>query len=179
MKELGSFLEVIWRTDIKKKKNSATNKRNGWTLAKKWYNTITKIPKMWIQNSLTISITFFSGGFWNRGEVGGWNSQSTAVQSQKPLLWCFAVLPSGWAVVGTFLGEARLSATANLIFRRLEVTESVFLVSERIVFMNIEKKKSVWSVSMTKKVGKMGGLLKIFKGVMVFLFCYTCPIFSE
>ena len=54
------------------------------------------------------------------------------------------------AVVETFLDEARLSATANVIFRRLEVIEGVFLVFERIVFMNIEKKKSVWSISMTK-----------------------------
>ena len=38
------------------------------------------------------------------------------------------------AVVGTFLGGARLPATADVIFRRLEVIESVFLVFERAVF---------------------------------------------
>ena len=44
------------------------------------------------------------------------------------------------AVVGTFLGGARLPAIADVIFHRwLEVLESVVLVFERVVFLNIEK----------------------------------------
>ena len=43
-------------------------------------------------------------------------------------------------VVGTFLGGARLPATTDVIFHRwLEVLESVVLVFERVVFLNIEK----------------------------------------
>ena len=66
----------------------------------------------------------------------------------------------------------------DVIFRQLEVIESVvFLVFERVVFLNVEKKKSIWSVSMTKS-GKNGQVIENFKGIMVFLFCYTCPIFN-
>ena len=53
-------------------------------------------------------------------------------------------------VVGTFIGRVRLLATAYVIFRWLEVIESVFLVFERVVFLNNEKKKSVWLVLVTK-----------------------------
>ena len=56
------------------------------------------------------------------------------------------------AVVETFLGGATLPTTADVIFCQLEVIESVvFLVFERVVFLNVEKKKSIWSVSVTKK----------------------------
>ena len=44
------------------------------------------------------------------------------------------------AVVGTFLGGARLPTIADVIFHQwLEVLESVVLVFERVVFLNIEK----------------------------------------
>ena len=40
----------------------------------------------------------------------------------------------------------------DVIFHLLEVIESVvFLVFEKVVFLNVEKKKSIWSVSVTKK----------------------------
>ena len=46
------------------------------------------------------------------------------------------------AVVGTFLGGARLPAAADVIFHQwLEVLESLVLVFERVVFLNIEKKE--------------------------------------
>ena len=46
--------------------------------------------------------------------------------------WCCC---QAGAVVGTFLGGARLPATADVIFRHwLEVIGSIFLVFERAVF---------------------------------------------
>ena len=46
----------------------------------------------------------------------------------------------------------------DVIFCRLEVIESVvFLVFERVVFLYIEKKKSIWSVLVTKKWEKWAG----------------------
>ena len=59
----------------------------------------------------------------------------------------------------------------DVIFRQLEVIESVvFLVFEKVVFLNVEKKKSIWSVSVTNKVGKMGWLLKILRVLWYFYF---------
>ena len=70
-----------------------------------------------------------------------------------------------------------MSATANVIFcQRLEVIESVVLVFERVVFLNIEKKEK-HLVFQGQKSGKM--VIENFKGIMVFLFCYICPIFSD
>ena len=67
------------------------------------------------------------------------------------------------AVIRTFLGGARLPATIDVIFcRRLEVIGSLFLVFEKVVFLNIGKKKNVWCFN-GKKVGKMGGLLKTLR----------------
>ena len=61
------------------------------------------------------------------------------------------------AVVRTFLDGARLPATANVIFhRRLEVIGSVFLVFERVVFLNIGKRK-LFSVLVAKKWKKWVG----------------------
>ena len=61
------------------------------------------------------------------------------------------------AVVRTFLDGARLPATANVIFhRQLEVIGSVFLVFERVVFLNIGKRK-LFSVSVAKKWEKWVG----------------------
>ena len=52
---------------------------------------------------------------------------------------------------------ARLPATADVIFRRqLEVIGSVFLVFERVVFLNIGKRK-LFSVSVAKKWEKWAG----------------------
>jgi len=74
-------------------------------------------------------------------------------------------------VVGTFLGGARLLATADVIFcRRLEVIVSVFLVFERAVFLNIGKKKKCLVFQWQKK-WKNGQAIENLKGIMVFLFC--------
>ena len=68
--------------------------------------------------------------------------------------WCCC---QAGAVVRTFLDGARLPATANVIFhRRLEVIGSVFLVFERVVFLNIGKRK-LFSVSVAKKWEKWAG----------------------
>ena len=68
--------------------------------------------------------------------------------------WCCC---QAGAVVRTFLDGARLPATANVIFhRQLEVIGSVFLVFERVVFLNIGKRK-LFSVSVAKKWEKWAG----------------------
>ena len=61
-----------------------------------------------------------------------------------------------------------MSATANVIFcQQLEVIESVVLVFERVVFLNIEKKRKTFGVSGTKS-GKW--LLKILRVLWYFYF---------
>ena len=68
--------------------------------------------------------------------------------------WCCC---QAGAIVRTFLDGARLPATANVIFhRQLEVIGSVFLVFERVVFLNIGKRK-LFSVSVAKKWEKWVG----------------------
>ena len=61
-------------------------------------------------------------------------------------------------------------ATANVIFcQRLEVIESVVLVFERVVFLNIEKTKK-HLVFQGQKSGKNGELLKILRVLWYFYF---------
>ena len=65
------------------------------------------------------------------------------------------------AVVRTFMDGARLPVTAGVIFcRRLEVIGSVFLVFERVVFLNIGKRK-LFSVLVAKKWEKWAGYSKL------------------
>ena len=129
---------------------------------------------MWLQNILTISnhkfFFFFLGGFWNRCEVGGGNSWFTAVQSPKTLLWCFAVLLSGWAVVGTFLGGARLSikGKCDLLSGARSDKECISYFWESYV-SKYWQKKNVWCFN-GKKVGKMGWLLKTLRVLWYFYF---------
>ena len=73
------------------------------------------------------------------------------------------VLPSGWSSYWNFFWVERLLAAAGVIFRWLEVRESVFLFFRESVFLNIEKKKKGVVSFSEEKVGKMGGLLKILR----------------
>ena len=99
------------------------------------------------------------GGFWNKGEVGGGNSRFTTIQSPKPLLWCF-VLPSGWAVVGTFLGGVRLPVKGKCDFPSVARSDREFI-------------SYFWESCVPeycKKVGKLCELLKTLRVLWYFYF---------
>ena len=107
------------------------------------------------------------GGFWNRGEVGGWNNRSTPIQSQKPLHQCFVVLPSGWSSCRNFSGWIEIAGNSRCDFPSAARSDSLFLVFERVVFLN---KRLVFQTFSDKKVGKMGGLLKNLRVLWYFYF---------
>ena len=72
-----------------------------------------------------------------------------------------------------FQGGARLPTTADVIFSQRLV---YFLFLRELCFEYWKKQKHL--VFQWQKSGKNGRAIENFKGIMVFLFCYTCPIFN-
>ena len=127
---------------------------------------------MWLQNILTISNhIFFWGGFWYRGEVGGWNSRSTVVQLQKPLLQCFSMLSLGWSSCRNFSRWSEIAGNDRCDFplTRSDGECGISCFWESCVSKCWKKEKHLVSFS-DKKVGKIGGLLKILRVPWYFYF---------
>ena len=136
---------------------------------------------MWLQNILTISYHLF---FWVDFEIEvrwvcGGNSRSTAVQSPRPLLRCFAVLLSSWSSYQNFSGWSEIAGNNRCDFLSSARSDREFISCfwESCVFEYWKKEKRL--VFQWKKSGKNGRAIENFKGIIVFLFYYTCPTFSR
>ena len=133
---------------------------------------------MWLQNILTISYhLFFLDGFWNRGEVGRWWKQS--VHCRLIAKTSTAVLLSSWSSYQNFSGWSEIAGNNRCDFLSSARSDREFISCfwESCVFEYWKKEKRL--VFQWQKSGKNGRAIENFKGIIVFLFYYTCPTFSR